>query len=102
MNWYRSSGAGTILRVHAQPGAKRTEVAGLHGDCIKIRLASPPVDGKANACLVGFLAGCFAVRKSQVQITQGLAARHKTVRVDGSSLSPEILLNSVNSQSLKS
>lgn len=96
MKWYRTSGAGTILQVHAQPGAKRTEVAGLHGDCIKIRLASPPVNGEANECLVGFLAGCFAVRKSQVQITQGLAVRRKTVRVDGSALSPEILLNPVS------
>jgi uncharacterized protein (TIGR00251 family) len=96
LNWYRPSGAGTILQVHAQPGAKCTEVAGLHGDCIKIRLASPPVDGKANACLVEFLAECFAVRKNQVQITQGLTARRKTVRVDGSALSPEILLNPVS------
>jgi uncharacterized protein (TIGR00251 family) len=96
LNWYRPSGAGAILQVHAQPGAKRTEVAGLHGDCIKIRLASPPADGKANACLVGFLAACFAVRKNQVKIVQGLAARRKTVLVQGSALNPEMLLAPVS------
>jgi uncharacterized protein len=96
LNWYRTSCAGTILQVHAQPGAKRTEVAGLHGDCIKIRLASPPVNGKANECLVEFLAGRFAVRKNQVQIIQGHTVRRKTVQVDGSALGPEILLAPVS------
>jgi uncharacterized protein (TIGR00251 family) len=92
VSWYRISGAGAILQVHAQPGAKRTEVAGLHGDSIKIRLASPPVDGKANQCLVEFLAERLGVKRNQVCVSQGLSARRKTVTVAGAGLHPERLL----------
>ena len=92
MSWYRISGSSAILQVHVQPGAKRTEVVGLHGDRIKIRLASPPVDGKANQRLVEFLAERLGVKKHQVSISQGLSARRKTVQVAGAGLQPERLL----------
>jgi uncharacterized protein (TIGR00251 family) len=52
-----------ILELHVQPGAKRSEFAGTHGARIKLRLAAPAVDGKANAALVEFLADYFAVPK---------------------------------------
>ncbi|MCH2220656.1 MAG: DUF167 family protein, partial [Dechloromonas sp.] len=46
--WYRVTADGCVtLTLHIQPGAKKTELAGLHGDALKIRLAAPPVDGKA-------------------------------------------------------
>ncbi|HNN47094.1 MAG TPA: DUF167 family protein, partial [Azospira sp.] len=47
--WLKRSGERLTLTLHIQPGAKKTEVAGEHGDALKIRLAAPPVDGKANA-----------------------------------------------------
>lgn len=92
MNWFTISASRAILQVHAQPGAKRTEVVGLHGDCIKIRLASAPIDGKANQCLIGFLAERLNVRKSQISIEQGLSGRRKTVHVAGEDIRPERLL----------
>ena len=56
--------------LHVQPGAKRTEVAGIHGEGaaarLKIRLAAPPVDGKANAELLRFLAAAFGVPQRAV------------------------------------
>ncbi len=82
MNWYQIGRDGVSLQVQVQPGAKRTEVAGLLGDCIKVRLVSPPVDGKANECLVRFLAQRLGVKKSQVTITRGLSSRRKTVLVE--------------------
>ncbi len=92
MNWYELTRDGVAIHVHAQPGAKRTEIAGLHGDCIKVRLASPPVDGKANACLIEFLARRLGVRRNQVSITRGTSGRRKTVFVAVAGLQPAILL----------
>jgi len=92
LNWYELKRDGVAIHVHAQPGAKRTEIVGLHGDCVKVRLASPPVDGKANACLIEFLARRMGVKKSQVSITRGMSARRKTVFVAAAGLQPAVLL----------
>ena len=75
------SGARFVVQV--QPRAKRTEIAGLHGDAIKVRLAAPPVDGAANDELVRFLAERLGVPRRAVEITSGLTSRRKQVRVDG-------------------
>ncbi len=69
--------------VHVVPRARTTEVAGRHGDAIRIRLAAPPVDGAANAELVRFLAERLGVPRSAVSIIRGAAARRKTVSVEG-------------------
>ena len=83
MTWLVTDGDGVILRLHIQPGAKKTEIAGLHGEALKIRLASPPVDGKANARLVGFLADRFGVAKAAVGLLSGGSSRAKRVRIAG-------------------
>ena len=80
-----------MLQVHVQPGAARTEVAGLHGDCLKIRLAARPIDGEANACLVGFLAEVLGVAKRAVSIDSGAASRRKRVSVQSPARGPEVL-----------
>ncbi len=92
MSWYDINRDGVAIRIHAQPGARRTEVVGLHGDCLKLRLASPPVDGKANACLIEFLARRLRVNRSQVSITRGMGSRRKTVFVAAVGLQPAALL----------
>jgi len=92
LNWYQTGADGVAIHVHAQPGAKRTEVAGLHGDCLKLRLAAPPVEGKANACLIDYLARRLQVKRSLVSIARGANARRKTVFVAVAGLRPEILL----------
>ncbi|MBE0619471.1 MAG: YggU family protein [Burkholderiales bacterium] len=92
MSWYQTISGGVTIHIHAQPGARRTEVVGLHGDCVKVRLASPPVDGKANACLIEFLAERLKVKRSQVTITRGLSSRRKTVLVTVAGLQPAALL----------
>jgi uncharacterized protein (TIGR00251 family) len=92
LSWYLKVRDGVSLQVHAQPGAKLTEVAGLHGDCIKVRLASRAVDGKANECLIRFLAQHLGVRRNQVTITRGLNSRRKTVLVGAVDIEPVTLL----------
>ncbi len=92
MNWYQTGGDGVTIHVHAQPGAKRTEGVGLYGDCLKLRLASPPVDGKANECLIEFLAERLGVKRGQVKITRGLSSRRKNVFVAVAGFQPAALL----------
>jgi uncharacterized protein (TIGR00251 family) len=72
-----------ILELHVQPGAKRSEFAGKHGERIKLRLAAPAVDGKANEALVEFLARHYGVPKRSVHIAAGLRSRQKRVVIDG-------------------
>ena len=95
--WYRSDDGGQrlTLTLHIQPGAKRTEAAGLHGDALKIRLAAPPVEGKANAALLRFLAGTFAVPLRQITLKQGAKSRRKVVEIQRSAMGPEVLLPQV-------
>lgn len=70
------------LVVHVQPGAKRSEVVGEHGDALKIRLAAPPVDGKANAALIEFLAERLGVARAQVALKSGQTNRRKVLEID--------------------
>jgi uncharacterized protein (TIGR00251 family) len=83
MTWLVTDGDGVILRLHIQPGAKKTEVVGMHGEALKIRLAAPPVDGKANACLLAFLADRLGVAKASISLVSGDTSRAKRVHVSG-------------------
>jgi uncharacterized protein (TIGR00251 family) len=91
--WYRNEGESVVLVLHVQPGAKRTEVAGLHGEALKIRLAAPPIDGKANEALLSFIATKFGVPQRGVELLRGGQSRHKMVKVTGSLVLPESLLS---------
>jgi uncharacterized protein (TIGR00251 family) len=74
---------GVRLRLRIQPRASRSEVVGLHGETIRIRLAAPPVDGAANEEMVRHLAEVLGVPRRAVEITAGHAGRLKTVTVAG-------------------
>ena len=90
--WYRRNGDVLTLTLHVQPGAKRTDVAGLHGEALKIRLAAPPIEGRANEALLKFIAESFGVPMRQVELKQGGQSRHKVVAITGSKVEPESLL----------
>jgi hypothetical protein len=82
-HWARLS-AGTLgLTVHVQPGAKRSEVAGEHGDALKVRLAAAAIDGRANAALVGLIAQRLDVPRAAVVIRSGEKSRRKLLLVSG-------------------
>lgn len=70
-----------MLDVRIQPRAARSEFAGPFGERLRIRLQAPPVDGRANAALVAFLADAFDVPRARVVIESGLASRDKRVRI---------------------
>jgi uncharacterized protein len=87
--WRREQGRDLILTLHVQPGASRTEVTGLHGDALKIRLAAQPVGGKANALLLQFLADQFGVPHSCVHLVRGESSRQKIVRIEAPQRRPD-------------
>lgn len=74
---------GCIFAVHVQPRGRRNEIVGLYGDALKVRLAAPPVEGRANRELLKFLAKRLGVSSSAVEILSGHASRRKRVRVRG-------------------
>ncbi len=81
------------LTLHVQPGAKRSEIIGLHGDALKIKLAAPPVEGRANEALLKFIAELFDVPIRNVEFKQGEQSRRKVAAVVGSNVNPASLLD---------
>lgn len=79
----KSGLAGVRFGVHVQPRAPRTEVAGVHGAALKVRLHAPPVDGAANEELVKFLARSLGVARRAVRIVAGQTSRSKVVEIEG-------------------
>jgi hypothetical protein len=91
-DWFVANGDCITLSLHVQPGAKKSSLAGLHGDALKIRLAAPPIEGRANEALLKFIAALFRVPVRNVYLKQGEQSRHKRVEVHGSAIDPLALL----------
>ncbi len=72
-----------IISLHCQPGAKKTEVQGEHDGRLKIRLAAPPVEGKANEALIQWLSKFLEIKRTQIELLAGDLSRLKRVRVKG-------------------
>ena len=73
-----------LLKIKVRPGASKTEIVGLSADgSVRVRLAAPPVRGKANRELITLLAGVFGMPASSVRIVRGLTSRQKSVLVKG-------------------
>jgi uncharacterized protein (TIGR00251 family) len=78
----RAADGAVFLDISVVPGAKRTELIGLHDGALRIRLAAPPVDGKANGALVAWLADELNVQRRNVELIRGMTSRRKQVRID--------------------
>lgn len=89
--WLRWDGPDLVLSLHIQPGARKDEIAGPHGERLKIRITAPPVDGKANKHLLKYLARCFGVATSQVELLSGQSGREKRVRIHQPASLPDII-----------
>jgi uncharacterized protein (TIGR00251 family) len=93
----RETPEGCSLSVRLHPGAKKNAITGLHDGAVKIALNTPPVDGKANEALIGFLAERLGVPRAKIALVAGQTSRSKTLRVTGkgaaevaAALSPEV------------
>jgi len=81
---------GVVLPVRVQPRASRNAICGEHNGAVKISLTTPPVEGKANAACIAFLAEKLDLSRSAIELVTGETGRNKLVRVRG--LAPEELL----------
>lgn len=78
---------GTVmLKVLLLPRASKNELVGIHGDCLKIKVTSPPVEGQANKKLCEFLSKLMGIGKRQVEIIEGQRSRVKKVRISDKSI----------------
>lgn len=75
-------GDGALLSLAVVPNARRTGADGLHGGALRVRLAAPPVDGKANDVLVAWLAAELGLPRRAVRLARGASARRKQVEID--------------------
>ena len=85
--WLRSVPAGVTLAVRAQPGAKKTAIVGIYGDGdtaqLKIQVHAPPIEGRANAALIEFLAEFFSLPRKSVELVSGELSRSKVFLLRG-------------------
>ncbi len=79
----REEGGSVSFKVRVLPRASKNQLAGLYEDAVKIRLAAPPVEGKANEACRAFIAEILSVPRSQVEIVSGLTGRNKLIKVMG-------------------
>lgn len=77
---------GVVLAVHARPGAASSQVSGVHGGALKIRIQAPPVEGKANKALTAFIAKLFGLKPAQVTLVAGHRHGRKRVLLAGMTL----------------
>ena len=88
-SWYRYKQGNLLLSLYVQPGAKYNQVVGLHGEALKIKLASPPIDGRANTALLQFIATQLHIPLRQIKLIRGEKSRHKTIEVIDCTMNPE-------------
>ena len=75
----------SLLQFRVSPNARRTEVCGRHGPALRVKLAAPPVDGRANDVLLDHVAGTLGLPRRAVTLERGASSRDKWVRIEGMS-----------------
>lgn len=91
--WRRLADGRLVVHVHAQPGAKHTGAAGLHGDALKVRVSAPALEDRANEALIAWLAAALGVARRDVTLVAGARSREKRFEVRGAARPPEVLLD---------
>ena len=81
-------GNDVLLHLSVVPNARRTEVDGLHDGALRVRLAAPPIEGRANDALVAWLAKSLGVPRRDVEVLRGEASRRKQVAI---AVSPDVV-----------
>jgi uncharacterized protein len=79
--WLRANTGGFSIEVHVQPGARRSQVVGLHGDRLKVAVHAPPTEGRANMAVIELIARRLDCRPSAVQVAAGASSRDKRLQI---------------------
>jgi uncharacterized protein (TIGR00251 family) len=93
--WCSPLPGGVRLAVQVSPNARRTEVAGVLEDALKIRLQAQPIEGRANEALVRYLAEVLGLPRSAVVLTHGQGSRRKLLELAGPALTPESVMRAL-------
>ena len=86
MPWMKEEDGAVVVNVWLQPRASKNELVGIHGDCLKIKVTSPPVENRANEKLCDYLAELMRISKSDIGIIKGEKMRKKKVKIYGRTL----------------
>jgi uncharacterized protein (TIGR00251 family) len=96
MSWYYYQSNKLLLMLHVQPGNQQNEMIGLRENRLKIKLASPAIEGQANKNAIKFLAKLFKVPQAQVRIRSGLKSRFKCFEIENTKINPQELIREPN------
>lgn len=82
-HWLKQTPTGITLNIHCQPGAKQTQVVGLHDGCLKISLQAPAIENRANEFLLAWLSKQLKIPQKQIQFLSGQNSRKKRIEIWG-------------------
>ena len=91
-SWYTQTEDVIILKIYVQPGAKHNEIVGLYNEALKIKVATPAIDGRANVALLKYMAELFDVSLRNIILKRGDISRYKSIEVRNSHINPDHLL----------
>lgn len=80
---FKETKDGLIMRVRVVPNSSKNEIIKMEDDTTKVKITSPPIDGKANKCLIEFLSKTFAVPKTHIKVIKGETSKDKTILITG-------------------
>ena len=93
LEWMNETSEGLTLSVRAVPRAAKNEIQGVYNEALKIRLTTPPIDGKANQALIRFLSKTLNISKSHIRVLHGETSRNKVVQI--TDLSKDVLIKKI-------
>ena len=84
---FKITGDDVVVKVKIVPGSSKNKIVGVYDDALKITITAPPVEGKANKKCISYLAKCFDVAKSKIEIISGQTSKNKLIKIYGINLS---------------
>ena len=80
-NYFKITGNDIIIKVKIVPGSSKNKIVGAYNDALKITITAPPVEGKANKKCIAYLAKCFDIAKSKIEIISGQTSKDKLIKI---------------------